>query len=181
MKSFLTASRISRPGSVRLIAAAGTAVIAALAMIGCSGEGDSAGKSVPFKGSAATTMTFGRSPDCATDQLFVQATGSGNATELDKYSVVQSHCGYVPGDITNGKITFTAANGDSLNATYKGKSTPASAGVLAVAVEGTITGGTGRFAGAGGTVNVTATANPATMEMTFTHDGTITSVGASKK
>src|SRR5262249_5971036 len=50
-----------------------------------------------------------------------------------------------------GTYQFVAANGDTLTASFSGKATPtATRGVLSIVEAATITGGTGRFAGATG-------------------------------
>jgi len=61
-----------------------------------------------------------------------------------------------------GAATFTAANGDTLTATVEGQATPTSPGMLSIVEVYSITGGTGRFAGATGTFTLESVANQAT-------------------
>lgn len=90
--------------------------------------------------------------------IYVHATGSGNATTLGKYTATYE--GVVHND-ENGVGTaaltahFIAANGDSLFAEASGLGTPTETpGVFRIVEEYTITGGTGRFAGATGSFTV---------------------------
>jgi hypothetical protein len=73
----------------------------------------------------------------------------------------------------SGWRTLTAANGDELHVTHVGTSAPAGPGLVSFVAQMTITGGTGRFAGATGTVRATGLANLATRTTTTTFDGTI--------
>ena len=88
--------------------------------------------------------------------------GGGTATYLGKYT---EHITLQINVLTRhgiGAATFTAANGDTLTATVEGQATPASPGVLSIVEVYTITGGTGRFAGATGTFTLDNTLNQAT-------------------
>src|SRR5215208_5489926 len=87
--------------------------------------------------------------------LFVDATGSGNATQLGQFRVTFQ--------VTVNLLTlsgpasahFVAANGDSLYAEGWGQATPTGTPNVVTIVETyTITGGTGRFAGASGSLTV---------------------------
>jgi hypothetical protein len=74
---------------------------------------------------------------------------------------------------STGAATFTAANGDTLTASITGQSTPTSPGVLSILEVYTITGGTGRFAGATGTFTLESTLNLATGVSSGTFSGAI--------
>jgi hypothetical protein len=73
----------------------------------------------------------------------------------------------------SGWRTLTAANGDELHVTHVGTSAPAGPGLVSFVAQMTITGGTGRFAGATGTARAIGLANIATRTTTATFDGTI--------
>ena len=76
---------------------------------------------------------------------------------------------------------FTAANGDTLVATFTGQATVVSPGVLSVLDTATISGGTGRFAGAIGSFTTERVFVMATGSITGSFEGTISSPGASKR
>jgi hypothetical protein len=84
--------------------------------------------------------------------LSVTASGSGNATQLGHFTVsyqVQVNLMTLAGIAS---AEFVAANGDSIYASGLGQATPtATPGVVTIVENYTITGGTGRFAGASGT------------------------------
>lgn len=74
----------------------------------------------------------------------------GQATHLGRITAVAEHCSWVDWELrdswtNDGVMTFTAANGDELRATYEGE--PSGTGTREVL---TFTGGTGRFASASG-------------------------------
>jgi hypothetical protein len=99
--------------------------------------------------------------------------GGGTATYLGKYTE------HITGQINvltrhlTGAATFTAANGDTLTATVDGQATPTTPGVLSVVEVYTITGGTGRFADATGTITLHSTVNQATGVSSGTLSGAI--------
>ena len=71
-----------------------------------------------------------------------------------------------------GRITFTAANGDSFTATEVGSATIDN-GFADVLDDATITGGTGRFAGATGTLTILKRVDIATGLSSGSFEGTI--------
>ena len=75
----------------------------------------------------------------------------------------------------DGVFTLTAANGDTVHGTYSGSILPGLTGYL---VSGPITGGTGRFAGATGTVVFRGTFDPTTFTGSDEITGSISSVGS---
>jgi len=131
----------------------------------------SARKQMPLKGSFQAVETH--QPNLPT--VFVTATGSGEAAQLGRFTVSYE----VTVNVQTGAGTglsgrFTAANGDSLFAEGSGQATPTeTAGVLKIVETYTITGGTGRFAGASGTFTVERMVNQATRETSGTLNGTI--------
>lgn len=90
--------------------------------------------------------------------------GTGRATHLGLTTMSADHCtpnppfGPAPGPMEGGSITFVAANGDIVRGTYTGTVAPL-APVEGAEIGGqmhvTVTGGTGRFAGATGHVEMT--------------------------
>lgn len=76
--------------------------------------------------------------------------------------------------VTGGTLTITAANGDQLNATYDGYGVPdpSRPGYFNGYATATLTGGTGRFGCASGTVPFTLDINAAALTEVITFDGT---------
>jgi acyl-coenzyme A thioesterase PaaI-like protein len=112
-----------------------------------------AGASVPlpFKGTIESVEHIEFVPPVT---LLIDATGSGNATHLGRYTVTY-HIEVDNSDpnvgVSVGSLTFVAANGDSISADGTGEGKPTVIpGVNRIVEEYTITGGTGRFAGATG-------------------------------
>ena len=83
--------------------------------------------------------------------------------------------------VATGTYEFTAANGDTLIATFTGQASLVSPGVLSVLNTATITGGTGRFADAIGSFTAERVFVMATGAITGSFEGTISSPGASKR
>jgi hypothetical protein len=81
----------------------------------------------------------------------VDVDADGNATHLGRFELDIPHEVNRANGTAVGSYEFTAANGDALFADFTGHSTPtATPGVLFIVEIATITGGTGRFAGASG-------------------------------
>ena len=87
--------------------------------------------------------------------MSVTASGSGNASQLGRFTVsyaVEVNLVTIAGI---GSAEFVAANGDSIYATGTGQATETGTpGVFDIVENYTITGGTGRFAGASGTITL---------------------------
>jgi hypothetical protein len=71
------------------------------------------------------------------------------------------------------EITYTAASGDMLFANSTGAATPGAPGILHFTGITTLTGGTGRFAGAAGEMMASGTLDMATGNASFSYDGRI--------
>jgi hypothetical protein len=136
-----------------------------------------AGAEGPFKGSLegveATTGAF--------PIVTVHGESTGNATHLGKFTA--EYCDLV--DLRTGSGTgswvFRAANGDAVTAAGFGQAhLPPTNGVFSIEEHWTITGGTGRFAGATGSFTVERSLNVATSLTTGSFDGTISSPAAGK-
>jgi len=131
----------------------------------------SARKESPFKGSLEAVETY--QPNLPV--ISVTATGSGRATQLGRFTVsYQVEVNVQTGAGTGLSAEFVAANGDSLFAEGSGQATPTETpGTLNIVENYTITGGTGRFANASGTITVERVANQATGETSGTLSGNI--------
>ena len=115
-----------------------------------------------------------------TGGLVVDVTGTGYATQLGKSSAHYREC-LLPatGAVTGGTFTLTAANGDMLFGTYSGQAFPTGdPNVLTYEDPGVVTGGTGRFADASGSVTQSGVANLATGEYEGTLTGSVSSPGS---
>jgi len=139
-----------------------TALLASAAVSATAAE-------TPFKGTVSaveTGTTVGPTRSLVRD-------GGGTATHLGKYTEHITMQINLPTRHSMGAATFTAANGDTLTATVEGQATPTSPGELSIVEVYTITGGTGRFAGATGTFTLESTANQATGVSSGTFSGVI--------
>jgi hypothetical protein len=81
----------------------------------------------------------------------------------------------------SGFYYFVAANGDTLTAEFDGVSTPVAPGFLYIVETATITGGTGRFAGATGSFTVERLYDTLAGTTVGSFEGTISSPGASRR
>jgi hypothetical protein len=125
---------------------------------------------VPFKGSVHAVETF----DVQPPSLFSEGVGTGEATHLGRYTVTYQ----VEVDLMSGagvgSAHFIAANGDSLLAEFVGQGTPtADPNISSIEETYTITGGTGRFAGATGSFTMERLINLATGVTSGSFDGAI--------
>ena len=133
---------------------------------------------VPFK---ASFITADEMTQAATDENPIQKdhlTGTGEGTGIGRASIEV----FVEGDVTlpfpaliTSTATFTAANGDKIFERGEGflQEPAADAVLLHLTGTGTITGGTGRFAGATGNLSVDVTQNLLDPNGTVTFKGNI--------
>jgi hypothetical protein len=128
-------------------------------------------REIPIKGSFKAVET--QQPDLPI--VHVTATGSGQATQLGRFTVsYQVDVNVQTGAGTGLSAEFVAANGDSLFAEGSGQASPTETpGTLNIVENYTITGGTGRFANASGTLTVERVVNQATGETSGTLSGNI--------
>ena len=159
--------KIRRPLFFALLAASAVS-LASIAVSAVAAE-------TPFKGRVTAVET--------SQVVFPNATvmreGTGTATHLGKYT---QHATFRVNVLTffgTGTATFTAANGDTLSTSVVGQGTPIGptlppTGLSLVEVY-TITGGTGRFAGATGsfTMNITLELEGITHDSSGTFSGSI--------
>ena len=128
----------------RLVASLALAVLGALALAGPV----AAGEQVPFKGRLGGDVTV---TPLAPPLLQVDVEATGKATHLGQFTLDIPHIVNRANGTAVGSYEFTAANGDKVYAEFTGIATPtATPGVLYIEETATITGGTGRFAGATG-------------------------------
>ena len=143
-----------------------------------------AGDLVPFKGALQ-----GKDKDGAFNFpiLQVATSGTGTATHLGEFSFTQEAAVNVTAGTDTGSAHWIAANGDSIDTTFNGSGGPTDAppacpglgeSFLRITEIHTITGGTGRFAGAQGSFIVERQASPVTFKTCGSFHGTITSPGA---
>lgn len=137
--------------SIRTAVSMVSFMLAALAAIWLVGPA-AASEQVPFNGSLEAAVT--RSPISPT-LVSVVLDGGGNASHLGRFTFTAPHVVDTVTRLATGTYQFTAANGDQVFANFVGQATPtATPGVISIVENATITGGTGRFAGATGTFTV---------------------------
>ena len=106
--------------------------------------------------------------------IFVNGTGSGNATQLGLYTISYHAQLNIPTLSSTVSATLVAADGSSLFGVGTGQGTPtAPPGIVSIVETYTITGGTSRFAGAAGNFTVERVINRATLLTSGTISGTI--------
>jgi len=104
-----------------------------------------AGSDLPFKGAFSATETFAGP--------LHDLTGEGEATHLGKFEITSSFNVTPPPVSATGTATWTASNDDQLSTSTVGSLVIAFPEATITETH-TITGGTGRFAGASGTLIV---------------------------
>lgn len=162
--------------SNRLGSRSTTAVAMTLALLFSLAGQVAAAEEVPFKGRLDGTVTVTPiNPPIAS----VLIEGTGNATHLGLFTVEVPHVVNQALRVGAGTYEFTAANGDTLTADFTGTAILLAPGVLSTTETATITGGTGRFAGATGSFVAKRTFYVATGTTTGSFEGTISSVGQS--
>ena len=144
--------------------------LAVVAVLGLAAPA-SAGEQVPFKGSLEGTVTRSLPPP----PISVLVEGAGTATQLGRFTVDIPHEVVPPN--ASGFYHFVAANGDTLTAEFTGVSAPVAPGFLHIVETATITGGTGRFAGASGSFVCERLYDIAAGTTIGSFDGTISAPG----
>jgi hypothetical protein len=125
---------------------------------------------LPFKGTVQSMETYAIN----FPTMSVIASGSGNATQLGQFTV--SYQGQVNLLDLSGteSAQFIGFNGDSIRAEGKGQATEnRTPGMFNVVQIYTITGGTGRFAGASGTITLSRLVSITTGATSSTFEGYI--------
>ena len=135
-----------------------------------------AGQQVPFHGSLAGVFTITATSPFAD----VSANLTGNATHLGRFTLALPHTvnlAAMPLPTAIGTFVFIAANGDMVSGTFTGAVDSVAPPVFHVTEIATITGGTGRFAGATGSFTIARSLNVVTLTTSGSFDGTISSPG----
>jgi hypothetical protein len=138
-RSRATKRRLQRAGLLLVVLAALAVPIQAVA-----------GAQVPYKASDSGGYTI--LGTCAPGIFQIDINGTGTATLLGKYTYHAVECYDPVANAVTGEFTITAANGATIFGTYSGPCAGSSCAETAV-----VQGGTGRFAGAEGQLDVTVT------------------------
>ena len=125
---------------------------------------------LPLKGTLEGTVAV---TPLTPPRASVVITASGNATVLGSFTLQVPHIVNFATRTGDGTFTFTAANGDRLTATFAGVA-DTSQPIFSIVEHATITGGTGRFAGATGTFTAHRLFDPVAQTTTGTFEGTVT-------
>ena len=154
----------------RYSSAAGLA-LATVVVLGLAGP-VAAGEPMPFQGRLEAVETH---IPLAPPFVMIDVDATGRATHLGKFTLVSEVLLNFRTRAGVGSYEFTAANGDTLTAVFTGQSSPtATPGVIYIKEIATITGGTGRFAGASGSFVCERLLDAATLASTGSFEGTIT-------
>jgi hypothetical protein len=127
---------------------------------------------LPFQGSLQALETDVVAPP----HLLVDGTATGTGTQLGRFAATFTATVTLATGSATGSITFTAANGDRLDAAFLGQGTPTTEpNVASIEEIATINGGTGRFASATGTFTIHRVLDQVTGVSTGSFDGVINS------
>ena len=99
---------------------------------------------------------------CDANSIRISLAGTGNLAHLGRVQVTATNCtgGTLENgeaDISQGSATFTAADGSTISVDYSGAQGAPDGAVASYTTTHTVTGGTGRFADAGGTWTIAGT------------------------
>ncbi len=130
---------------------------------------------VPFKGTLEGSQT---STPLEPPLAFSVVSATGTATHLGQFTLEIPHTVNFATASGDGTYTFTAANGDMLTADFIGEAQVGP--IISIVEHATITGGTGRFAGAAGTFTAHRLYDPVNGTTTGSFEGTISAPGAGK-
>jgi hypothetical protein len=139
-----------------------------------------AGVSVPLKGSDRGAFTL-TADGCGSGVFAVVVDDVGRASHFGRYAYHSSECFDGATGLYSGTFKMTAANGDAIFGTYTGAVVSVVGDLGLYEQENVITGGTGRFAGAGGAFHLSGVANLVTLESSQTIYGSVSSPGGAKK
>ncbi len=151
---------------------AASLVLALLATLGLAGPA-AAQHQGPFHGVFEGHYTVSPIPGTPTAMLVVSASGHGG--KIGDFELEIPHVVNFATATATGSYHFTAANGDLVDGTFIGHATPIGTdGVYALLIEEvTITGGTGRFAGATGSFTAVRLIDRVKLLTIGDYDGTI--------
>jgi len=132
-----------------------------------------AGAALPFKGSVDAVETSEYQPE--TNSALVTIHGTGTATHVGRFTLVSVFVLDLETLTGTQQSILTAANGDVITATVAAQGIPNDDGLTLHTVESaTITGGTGRFAGAKGSYLLRRVLVEASGVSSGSFEGTIT-------
>ncbi len=135
----------------KLLLSSLTVLLLAIVVASTALAAPAAGKELLLKGSIQSHETYAINFPI----MSVNATGSGNATQLGQFAVTYQVAVNLLTVSGPGTIQFVAANGDSLFGQGSGQaSDTGNPGVFNVVETYTVTGGTGRFEGASGSITL---------------------------
>ena len=136
----------------------------------------SAGDQVPFKGTLSGTATV---TPLGRPIVAVEIDATGIATYLGRFTLEAPHIVNQSTLTAVGTYILTAANGDTITADLAGTARMvAPPNVIAITETATITGGTGRFAGATGSFEAERTVHPGHRPRTGSLSGWISTPGS---
>ena len=130
---------------------------------------------MPFKGTLEGSQT---TTPLEPPLAFSVVSATGTATHLGRFTLEIPHTVNFATATGDGTYTFTAANGDTLTADFTGEAQVGP--IISIVEHATITGGTGRFAGAAGTFTAHRLYDPVNGTTTGSFEGTISAPGAGK-
>src|SRR5207253_7048947 len=119
-------------------------------------------KQLPFEGSLQRHEIDTRQGGPPPTTVIADGSATGIATHVGQFSFSYQLKVTLANGTATGSAQLIAANGDSIFTTVAGSSEPTAPGVLSITEIDTITGGTGRFAGAQGSFTVERLVNQAT-------------------
>jgi hypothetical protein len=155
------------------IARLSLALLAVLALAGpAAAEGqENQERQVPFQGVIEAVSNN----EIHFPTMSVNLTGGGTATHLGRYTFTLEGTVDLRNGTGVGSADFIAANGDSLSTTFVGQGVPTGRTPTEnrVTETYTITGGTGRFDGAGGSFTIVRLVDTATGETSGSFEGAI--------
>jgi hypothetical protein len=140
---------------------------------GTAAPSGSAADAVPFNGRFDGTQTVTPlTPPLAS----VETNVTGTATHLGRFTMALPHTVNFATRAAQGTCTIVAANGDTLVASFTGQAQLGA--IVSIVEQATITGGTGRFAGATGRFTIERRFDPAAGTTAGSFEGTISAPGA---
>ena len=144
--------------------------LAAIFVIALFASPAPADQQVAFNGSWVSHETY----DVQFPVMFVHGTARGYATQIGRYTATYEEQVDLLTGSSVGAITVVAANGDVIFATQTGQGDPTpDPDIFSIVEVSTITGGTGRFAGATGTFTIERLVNLTTGDSSGSFSGTI--------
>ena len=144
--------------------------LAAIFVIALFASSAVASDQVPFNGSWVSHETY----DVQFPVMFVHGTATGYATQIGRYTATYEEQVDLLTGSSVGAITVVAANGDVIFASQTGQGDPTpDPDIFSIVEVSSITGGTGRFAGATGAFTISRLADLTTGDSSGSFNGTI--------